>query len=313
MDIEKFIKEEYVIVFGEYFPSAIPYYAYCEEDEKMPRNNPYFIGYGWATKYATKEQAEKKLNELLSKGFFKDCFGKVCTNVVDDLTTSIIHAYFNKDYAHSKGVSVMRVPLSYYLGKYGAYAYELNKLNIQYNNEHRYQCASNRDIDGTLKWWYLKVNSGNTTEWVDSQDKATCMTLDEQKKWCDIMNDIKPFKGYTQPMNLPIRLTTPQKYHKGQKVLVKVGKNKYDFSYITDVMPKKDGKYHYALSSDALYSRISMIQEGFYEGDDLYSEDMILSFDENVKSCREINTKYDTYYINVILKDGTKIDRINHF
>ena len=314
--LTKCIKNEYVIVFAEKFSSGIVYYTYNEGDDKMPRHNPYYIAYNWGTKYFSKELAENKLNELISKDFFKDSVTKVCKNVVEDenLVCSIVDAWYDHNYNKATAIAVVKIPNSHYLGKYGAYAYELNKLNIPYDNEHRYQCASMRDGgDGKHKWHYLKINNNGTTEWVENQDKATCMTAKEQEKWCDIMNDVKPFKGYVQAMNLPVRLDTPQKYYKGQKVLIR-SNGRYYYTHISDVMPQKDGKYYYALPSDSLYGgRISIACEGFYEGSDLYEEDEIMLFGEVVKSFNVRETKYDTYYNNVVLNDGTKINEIAHF
>ena len=310
-NLENRIKDEYVIVFAERFGSGTTYYIYNEKDTKMDKNNPFFIAYGNGTKYTSRETAEKKLNELISNNFFTNCSCKVCRNVVegDNLNKSVIKAWYDNDYSKTSAIAVVKIPISHYLGKYGAYAFELNKLNIPYDNDHRYQCASHRDG----KWLYLKVNEDNTTEWVESQDKATCMSKKEQKKWCYILNEIKPFKGYVQAMNLPVRLNTPQKYYKGQKVLIRKN-DKYYYTYITDVMPQMDGKYYYGLSNDSVYGgRICITSEGFYEGDDLYSEDRIISFDNVVKSFRIKETQYNTYYTNVIMYDSTKIDEIRHF
>lgn len=310
-NLENRIKDEYVIVFAERFGSGTTYYIYNEKDTKMDKNNPFFIAYGNGTKYTSRETAEKKLNELILNNFFTNCSCKVCRNVVegDNLNKSVIKAWYDNDYSKTSAIAVVKIPISHYLGKYGAYAFELNKLNIPYDNDHRYQCASHRDG----KWLYLKVNEDNTTEWVESQDKATCMSKKEQKKWCYILNEIKPFKGYVQAMNLPVRLNTPQKYYKGQKVLIRKN-DKYYYTYITDVMPQMDGKYYYGLSNDSVYGgRICITSEGFYEGDDLYSEDRIISFDNVVKSFRIKETQYNTYYTNVIMYDSTKIDEIRHF
>ena len=310
-NLENRIKDEYVIVFAEYFPSGTTYYVYSEKDKEMEKHNPYYIAYNWGTKYPSKEIAEKKLTELVTQGFFKDCMTKVCKNVVegDKLVKSIINAWFDNNYNKTKAIAVVKIPKSHYLGKYGAYAFELNKLNIPYDNEHRYQCASYRND----KWLYLKVNADNTTEWVESQDKATCMTAKEQEKWCDKLNEIKPFKGYVQPMNLPVRLNTPQKYYKGQKVLIYENDN-YFYTHISDVMPNIDGKYHYALPSDSIYGgRVSIMHEGRYEGADLYPEDRIMLFEDVVKSFNIKETRYDTYYTNVVLNNGTKIKEIAHF
>lgn len=310
-NLENRIKDEYVIVFAERFGSGTTYYIYNEKDTKMDKNNPFFIAYGNGTKYTSRETAEKKLNELISNNFFTNCSCKVCRNVVegDNLNKSVIKAWYGNDYSKTSAIAVVKIPISHYLGKYGAYAFELNKLNIPYDNDHRYQCASHRDG----KWLYLKVNEDNTTEWVESQDKATCMSKKEQKKWCYILNEIKPFKGYVQAMNLPVRLNTPQKYYKGQKVLIRKN-DKYYYTYITDVMPQMDGKYYYGLSNYSVYGgRVCMTSEGFYEGDDLYSEDRIISFDNVVKSFRIKETQYNTYYTNVIMYDSTKIDEIRHF
>ena len=310
-NLENRIKDEYVIVFAERFGSGTTYYIYNEKDTKMDKNNPFFIAYGNGTKYISRETAEKKLNELISNNFFTNCSCKVCKNVVegDNLNKSVIKAWYGNDYSKTSAIAVVKIPISHYLGKYGAYAFELNKLNIPYDNDHRYQCASHRDG----KWLYLKVNEDNTTEWVESQDKATCMSKKEQEKWCNILNEIKPFKGYVQAMNLPVRLNTPQKYYKGQKVLICKNGN-YFYTHISDVMARMDGKYYYGLPTDAFMSgRVCMTSEGFYEGDDLYSEDMIISFDNVVKSFRIKETQYNTYYTNVIMYDSTKIDEIRHF
>ena len=310
-NLENLIKNEYVIVFAQRVGSGTTYYTYNEKDIKMSTHNPFFIAYNSATKYLSKEMAEEKLNELISNNFFTNCSCKVCRNVVegDNLNKSVIKAWYGNDYSKTSAIAVVKIPISHYLGKYGAYAFELNKLNIPYDNDHRYQCASHRDG----KWLYLKVNEDNNTEWVESQDKATCMSKKEQEKWCNILNEIKPFKGYVQAMNLPVRLNTPQKYYKGQKVLIRKN-DKYYYTYITDVMPQMDGKYYYGLSNDSVYGgRICMTSEGFYEGDDLYSEDRIISFDNVVKSFRIKETQYDTYYTNVIMYDSTKIDEIRHF
>lgn len=310
-NLENRIKDEYVIVFAEHFGSGTTYYIYNEKDTKMDKNNPFFIAYGNGTKYTSRETAEKKLNELISNNFFTNCFCKVCRNVVegDNLNKSVIKAWYGNDFSKTRAIAVVKIPISHYLGKYGAYAFELNKLNIPYDNDHRYQCASHRDG----KWLYLKVNEDNTTEWVESQDKATCMSEKEQEKWCNILNEIKPFKGYVQAMNLPVRLNTPQKYYKGQKVLIRKN-DKYYYTYITDVMPQMDGKYYYGLSNYSVYGgRVSMTSEGFYEGDDLYSEDRIMLFEDVVKSFNIRETRYDTYYTNVVLNNGTKIKEIAHF
>ena len=241
-NLENRIKDEYVIVFAERFGSGTTYYIYNEKDTKMDKNNPFFIAYGNSTKYTSRETAEKKLNELILNNFFTNCSCKVCRNVVegDNLNKSVIKAWYGNDYSKTSAIAVVKIPISHYLGKYGAYAFELNKLNIPYDNDHRYQCASHRDG----KWLYLKVNEDNTTEWVESQDKATCMSKKEQEKWCNILNEIKPFKGYVQAMNLPVRLSTPQKYYKGQKVLICKNGN-YFYTHISDVMARMDGKYYY--------------------------------------------------------------------
>lgn len=310
-NLENRIKDEYVIVFAERFGSGTTYYIYNEKDTKMDKNKPFFIAYGNGTKYTSRETAEKKLNELISNNFFTNCMCKVCRNVVEEnnLDKSVIKAWYGNDFSKTRAIAVVKIPISHYLGKYGAYAFELNKLNIPYDNDHRYQCASHRDG----RWLYLKVNADNITEWVESQDKATCMSKKEQEKWCDILNEIKPFKGYVQAMNLPVRLNTPQKYHKGQKVLI-CKNGDYFYTHISDVMARMDGKYYYGLPADAFMSgRVCMTSEGFYEGDDLYPEDRIISFDNMVKSFRIKETQYNTYYTNVIMCDGTKIDEIRHF
>ena len=310
-NLENRIKDEYVIVFAERFGSGTTYYIYNEKDTKMDKNNPFFIAYGNGTKYTSRETAEKKLNELISNNFFTNCSCKVCRNVVegDNLNKSVIKAWYGNDYSKTSAIAVVKIPISHYLGKYGAYAFELNKLNIPYDNDHRYQCASHRDG----KWLYLKINEDNTTEWVESQDKATCMSKKEQEKWCNILNEIKPFKGYVQAMNLPVRLNTPQKYYKGQKVLICKNGN-YFYTHISDVMARMDGKYYYGLPSDAFMSgRVCISEENMYEGDGLYPEEMIIPFDNIVKSFNLKRTDYNDYYINVVLNDGTKINEITHF
>ena len=310
-NLENRIKDEYVIVFAERFGSGTTYYIYNEKDTKMDKNNPFFIAYGNGTKYTSRETAEKKLNELISNNFFTNCSCKVCRNVVegDNLNKSVIKAWYGNDYSKTSAIAVVKIPISHYLGKYGAYAFELNKLNIPYDNDHRYQCASHRDG----KWLYLKVNEDNTTEWVESQDKATCMSKKEQEKWCNILNEIKPFKGYVQAMNLPVRLSTPQKYYKGQKVLICKNGN-YFYTHISDVMARMDGKYYYGLPTDAfMCGRVCISEENMYEGDGLYPEEMIIPFDNIVKSFNLKRTDYNDYYINVVLNDGTKINEITHF
>lgn len=310
-NLENRIKDEYVIVFAERFGSGTTYYIYNEKDTKMDKNNPFFIAYGNGTKYTSRETAEKKLNELISNNFFTNCLCKVCRNVVegDNLNKSVIKAWYGNDFSKTRAIAVVKIPISHYLGKYGAYAFELNKLNIPYDNDHRYQCASHRDG----KWLYLKVNEDNTTEWVESQDKATCMSKKEQEKWCNILNEIKPFKGYVQAMNLPVRLNTPQKYYKGQKVLICKNGN-YFYTHISDVMARMDGKYYYGLPTDAFMSgRVCISEENMYEGDGLYPEEMIIPFDNIVKSFNLKRTNYNDYYINVVLNDGTKINEITHF
>lgn len=310
-NLENRIKDEYVIVFAERFGSGTTYYIYNEKDTKMDKNNPFFIAYGNGTKYTSRETAEKKLNELISNNFFTNCSCKVCRNVVegDNLNKSVIKAWYGNDYSKTSAIAVVKIPISHYLGKYGAYAFELNKLNIPYDNDHRYQCASHRDG----KWLYLKVNEDNTTEWVEGQDKATCMSKKEQEKWCNILNEIKPFKGYVQAMNLPVRLNTPQKYYKGQKVLI-CKNGDYFYTHISDVMARMDGKYYYGLPSDAfMCGRVCISEENMYEGDGLYPEDMIIPFDNIVKSFNLKRTDYNDYYTNVVLNDGTKINEITHF
>lgn len=310
-NLENRIKDEYVIVFAERFGSGTTYYIYNEKDTKMYKNNPFFIAYGNGTKYTSRETAEKKLNELISNNFFTNCSCKVCRNVVegDNLNKSIIKAWYKGNYDKTSAIAVVKIPNSYYLGEYGAYAFELSKLNLPYDNEHRYQCASYRNF----KWVYLKINEDNTTEWVESQDKATCMTAKEQEQWCAKMNNIKPFKGHVQAMNLPVRLNTPQKYYKSQKVLICKNGN-YFYTHISDVMARMDGKYYYGLPSNAFMSgRVCLTQENMYEGDGLYPEEMIIPFDNIVKSFNLKRTNYDDYYINVVLNDGTKINEITHF
>lgn len=310
-NLENRIKDEYVIVFAERFGSGTTYYIYNEKDTKMDKNKPFFIAYGNGTKYTSRETAEKKLNELISNNFFTNCSCKVCRNVVegDNLNKSVIKAWYGNDYSKTSAIAVVKIPISHYLGKYGAYAFELNKLNIPYDNDHRYQCASHRDG----KWLYLKVNEDNTTEWVESQDKATCMSKKEQEKWCNILNEIKPFKGHVQAMNLPVRLNAPQKYYKGQKVLICKNGN-YFYTHISDVMARMDGKYYYGLPSVAFMSgRVCIFEENMYEGDGLYPEEMIIPFDNIVKSFNLKRTGYNDYYINVVLNDGTKINEITHF
>lgn len=306
INLENQIKNEYVIVFAQRFGSGTTYYTYNEKDIKMTTHNPFFIAYESATKYLSKEMAEEKLNELISNNFFRKC-----KNIVDgeNLNTSVIHAWYKNNYDKTSAIAVVKIPISHYLGKYGAYAFELSKYNLSYDNEHRCQCASYRDF----KWVYLKINADNTTEWVDNQINATCMTAEEQKQWCDKMNHMKPFKGYVQEMNLPVRLDTPQKYYKGQKVLI-YKNGQYEYTYISDVMARMDGKYYYGLPSIVFMSGGACITaENMYEGDDLYAEDEIMLFDDVIKSYNVKKTQFDTYYTNVVLKDGTKIDEIRHF
>ena len=276
-NLENLIKNEYVIVFAQRFGSGTTYYTYNEKDTKINSHNPFFIAYNSATKYTSKEIAEKKLNELILNNFFSNC-----KNIVDgeNLNDSVITAWYKNHYDKTSAIAVVKIPNSYYLGKYGAYAFELSKLNLPYDNEHRYQCASYRNF----KWVYLKINEDNTTEWVESQDKATCMTAKEQEQWCVKMNNMKPFKGHVQAMNLPIRLNTPQKYYKGQKVLI-CKNGDYFYTHISDVMARMDGKYYYGLPSDAfMCGRVCISEENMYEGDGLYPEEMIIPFDNVVKS-----------------------------
>lgn len=305
-NLENLIKNEYVIVFAQRFGCGTTYYTYNEKDTKINSHNPFFIAYNSATKYTSKEIAEKKLNELILNNFFSNC-----KNIVDgeNLNESVITAWYKDNYDKTSAIAIVKIPNSYYLGKYGAYAFELSKLNLPYDNEHRYQCASYRNF----KWVYLKINGDNTTEWVESQNKATCMTAKEQEQWCAKMNNIKPFKGYVQAMNLPVRLNAPQKYYKGQKVLICKNGN-YFYTHISDVMARMDGKYYYGLPTDAFMSgRVCISEENMYEGDGLYPEEMIIPFDNIVKSFNLKRTDYNDYYINVVLNDGTKINEITHY
>ena len=305
-NLENLIKNEYVIVFAQRFGCGTTYYTYNEKDTKINSHNPFFIAYNSATKYTSKEIAEKKLNELILNNFFSDC-----KNIVDgeNLNDSVITAWYKNNYDKTSAIAIVKIPNSYYLGKYGAYAFELSKLNLPYDNEHRYQCASYRNF----KWVYLKINGDNTTEWVESQDKATCMTAKEQEQWCVKMNNMKPFKGYVQAMNLPVRLNTPQKYYKGQKVLI-CKNGDYFYTHISDVMARMDGKYYYGLPTDAFMSgRVCISEENMYEGDGLYPEEMIIPFDNIVKSFNLKRTDYNDYYTNVVLNDGTKINEITHY
>ena len=305
-NLENLIKNEYVIVFAQRFGCGTTYYTYNEKDTKIDPHNPFFIAYNSATKYNSKEIAEKKLNELISNNFFSNC-----KNIVDgeNLNESVITAWYKNNYDKTSAIAIVKIPNSYYLGKYGAYAFELSKLNLPYDNEHRYQCASYRNF----KWVYLKINEDNTTEWVKSQDKATCMTAKEQEQWCAKMNNIKPFKGYVQAMNLPVRLNAPQKYYKGQKVLI-CKNGDYFYTHISDVMARMDGKYYYGLPSDAfMCGRVCISEENMYEGDGLYPEEMIIPFDDIVKSFNLKRTDYNDYYVNVVLNDGTKINEITHY
>ena len=305
-NLENLIKNEYVIVFAQRFGCGTTYYTYNEKDTKINSHNPFFIAYNSATKYTSKEIAEKKLNELILNNFFSNC-----KNIVDgeNLNDSVITAWYKNNYDKTSAIAIVKIPNSYYLGKYGAYAFELSKLNLPYDNEHRYQCASYRNF----KWVYLKINGDNTTEWVESQNKATCMTAKEQEQWCVKMNNMKPFKGYVQAMNLPVRLNTPQKYYKGQKVLI-CKNGDYFYTHISDVMARMDGKYYYGLPTDAFMSgRVCISEENMYEGDGLYPEEMIIPFDNIVKSFNLKRTGYNDYYINVVLNDGTKINEITHY
>ena len=305
-NLENLIKNEYVIVFAQRFGCGTTYYTYNEKDTKIDSHNPFFIAYNSATKYTSKEIAEKKLNELILNNFFSNC-----KNIVDgeNLNDSVITAWYKNNYDKTSAIAIVKIPNSYYLGKYGAYAFELSKLNLPYDNEHRYQCASYRNF----KWVYLKINGDNTTEWVESQDKATCMTAKEQEQWCVKMNNMKPFKGYVQAMNLPVRLNTPQKYYKGQKVLI-CKNGDYFYTHISDVMARMDGKYYYGLPTDAFMSgRVCISEENMYEGDGLYPEEMIIPFDNIVKSFNLKRTDYNDYYTNVVLNDGTKINEITHY
>ena len=59
--------------------------------------------------------------------------------------------------------------------------------------------------------------------------------------------------------------------------------------------------------------RVCISEENMYEGDGLYPEEMIIPFDNIVKSFRIKETQYNTYYTNVIMYDSTKIDEIRHF
>ena len=58
-NLENRIKAEYVIVFAERFGSGTTYYIYNEKDTKINPHNPFFIAYNSATKYNSKEIAEK--------------------------------------------------------------------------------------------------------------------------------------------------------------------------------------------------------------------------------------------------------------
>lgn len=304
-NLESYIKDEYVIMHSEYFSAGNRHYVYNENDNVMPRNLPYRKNYGTGTKYSSKKEAEGKLNELISKGFFGT------DNVVEgeNLAKSIVKAWFDNDFKKKKAVAVVKLPVSYYLGNYGAYAYNIGKQNIPYDNGHRYQCASHRDnVDGKSRWLYAKVIGGNTVEWVESQAQATCMTAEEQKEWCDKLNKEKPYKGHVQEMNLPVILEKPQKYHVGDKVII--FRNGACFhSTVVDVMAQEDGKYHYALSS-ACGILTCMNCEGFYCGADLYEEERIMPFTETAVSYEERKAGYDTYYENVVMPDGRKIEKI---
>lgn len=79
-------------------------------------------------------------------------------------------------------------------------------------------------------------------------------------------------------------------------------------------MARMDGKYYYGLPSDAfMCGRVCISEENMYEGDGLYPEEMIIPFDNIVKSFNLKRTNYNDYYINVVLNDGTKINEITHF
>lgn len=89
---------------------------------------------------------------------------------------------------------------------------------------------------------------------------------------------------------------------------------KYQYTYISDVMARMDGKYYYGLPSFVFMSGgVCISEENMYEGNALYAEDEIMLFDEVIKSYNVKKTQFDTYYTNVVLKDGTKIDEIQHF
>ena len=110
INLENQIKDEYVIVFAQRVGSGTTYYTYNEKDIKMTTHNPFFIAYNSATKYLSKEMAEKKLNELISNNFFRNC-----QNIVDgeNLNTSVINAWYKGNYDKTSAIAVVKMPLSH--------------------------------------------------------------------------------------------------------------------------------------------------------------------------------------------------------
>jgi hypothetical protein len=192
---------------------------------------------------------------------------------------------------------VLKVPKSYYYGKYYSFLLSIKESGFKYDNNHRYQIARHRtDFGVEVKsyWEYLIADENEQYFWTTDRFQASLLTFDEQEKLVNKLNIIGrkqvPYLGYCQAQNLPCLFDEEPKYGKGNVVYTKNYDTKRFVKHnVVDIVAFEDG-YFYSLSND-IPDTISLPCENFYEGNRLINGINVYSETEIRKLLKETDFK----------------------
>jgi hypothetical protein len=285
-------KEEYVIIVVKSISFSTHYGYYhegndgynhicpiCKLDNGGAVSNTQYscVPYGLCTKFSDLEQAQQIAVKIRFQLAMKSNIFTTYLTAID--VTDDIVKYPKTPNDDTITIWVIKVPLSYYIGEYYAWAKSIYQYceehNFYYTNDKRYQIERHDE--------YLIAENGEY-QWTKDRFKASLFTKDEQDKLAVKLNEMGrkeiPYLGYCRENNLPCYLKEKPRFEKGDVAYFFDSENyKIRKVIISDILPS-EYEYKYGVSSSYFCGNVTLPQEHFFESNRLFKDSDLYTLDE---------------------------------
>lgn len=214
--MRKEVKEEYALIMAQRYGDTYFYpWQY--------NNGRQWYGYiHYNNAFPTIEDAKAKLQELRKVGIYTQTNNIVVLDSINE-KENLSKLYRSVwDDSRQKGIFIIRVPKSYYLGNLWVKNLETRNYDF-YTNEKAYYLYGTKESMGKQDYYLVYFGNGKF-DWTDDLSKATFFSEEESEKVQNEVNAIRskeiPYKGYVRVEHLPFHLPTEPKFQKFDDVYI---------------------------------------------------------------------------------------------